>query len=162
MALHLRIFDPDAKNISGLKSAFTELRNVTIEQVDRMLYLKPPAGLDVLYLPLAAAERFGSRPLIHESQILPTKQEDQRDGLPPFVVSGTCLAPNDPRGPVPEMTLLLGTVFRAIRAFNHEHHNSKLTYVGFWAYDLLKGVNPSQLRRIVVEIVPELLDRRPE
>ena len=151
----LVIFDPDLKNTSALKSAFADLSTVTIEKTAQMLYLSPPGGIDVLYLPLAAAERWGSKPLIHESQVLTTTPEDREQGLPPFIVTGTCLAPTDPRGPLPETTLLVDSAFSAIRAFNDEH-DFKLRRVGFWAYNLLKGLTPSQLRTILTRVVPEL------
>lgn len=156
MSFQLIIFDPDASNVDALRSAFVDISSVRIRQVEKMLYLRPPEGIDVLYLPLAAAERWGSKPLIHESQILATTSEDQKSGLPPYIVTGTCLAENDPRGPLPETSLLLKSAFEAVRAFNMRS-DVELQRVGFWAYNLLKGLTASQLRAIVTEAVPELL-----
>jgi hypothetical protein len=155
MTLSLKIFDSDSQKLSDLKGALSDLQPVAFQLVDTMLYLKPPAGIDVLYLPLAAAERFGSKPLIHESQVLPTSSKDQENGLPAFVVTGTCLAKGDPRGPVPEMRILLSAVFNAIRAFNRRGER-KLEIVGFWSYNLLPEITPAQLKDILVELVPEL------
>jgi hypothetical protein len=126
-----------------------------MRQVDKMLYLKPPKGIDVLYLPLAAAERFGARPLVHQAQILPVSSTEQEDGLPGFVVSGVCLAVDDRRGPIPEMRILLSGVFEAIRDFNR-HNTVPLQRIGFWAYNLLAGLTPFQLKSLLAEIVPEL------
>src|SRR5258708_5713044 len=136
MTFQMMIFDPDLSTVAELKSAFSDLASVSIRQVERMLYLQPPIGLDVLYLPLTVAERWGSRPLIRESQILATSPADQQTGLPPFIVTGTCLADDDPRGPIPETTLLLASAFRAIRGFNNES-DFKLKRIGFWGYNLL-------------------------
>jgi len=133
----------------------SDLEAVSFELVDRMLYLKPPPGIDVIYLPLAAAEQFGAKPLIHESQILSTSLKDQEGGLPPFVVTGTCLAADDARGPNAEMRILLAAVFGAIRRFN-ERGGSKLEHLGFWAYDLLPGITPNQLKEILLQLAPEL------
>jgi hypothetical protein len=155
MTLTLKIFDSDSQKLSDLKGALSDLEPVTFQLVDTMLYLKPPAGIDVLYLPLAAAERFGSKPLIHESQVLPTSSQDQENGLPAFVVTGTCLAKDDPRGPIPEMRILLSAVFNAIRAFNRRGE-LQLERVGFWGYNLLPGITPAQLRTIIGDLVPEL------
>jgi hypothetical protein len=122
-----------------------------------MLYsLAPPPGIDVFYLPLAAAERWGSKPLVHESLILPTTLEDQEKGMPPFIVTGTCLAPDDPRGPLPELKILVSVVFGAIRAFN-SRSDLKLQCVGFWGFNLLKGETLIELRTILLEAAPELL-----
>jgi hypothetical protein len=155
MKLNLKIFDSNPKTLSELRKALGDLGSVSFELVDTMLYLKPPKGIDILYLPLAAAERFGAKPLIHKSQVFPTSFEDQNDGLPAFIVAGTCLAADDPRGPVPEMQILLSTVFDAIRAFNLRG-GPKLERVGFWGHNLLPGITPDQLRNILVELVPEL------
>ncbi len=155
MRLSLVIFDADADNFTAMMSAFSDLPSVTILKVEKMLYLEPPRGIDVLYLPLAASARWGSKPLVHVSQVLPTTHVDQEGGLPPYVVTGCCLAPSDPRGPAPEMRLLLTCVFDAIRAFNNQS-DFKLRKIGFWGYDLLKGLTPAELKAIVVGIVPEL------
>ena len=153
--LEIKIFDPDPRVIETLRRALDDLSAITIQLVDRMLYLEPPSGIDVLYLPLAAAERFGSKPLVHESQVLATRPEDQERGLPAFVVTGTCLAPDDPRGPIPEMRILLSAVFDAIRAFNRRG-GTPLVRVGFWAYNLLPELTASELRDILLSVVPEL------
>jgi hypothetical protein len=79
--LEIKIFDPDPRVIKTLRRALDDLSAITIQLVDRMLYLEPPSGIDVLYLPLAAAERFGSKPLVHESQVLATRPEDQSVGF---------------------------------------------------------------------------------
>ena len=155
MKFNLKIFDPDPNIIADLKEELGDLPSITMHLVDKMLYLEPPGGIDVLYLPLAAAERFGAKPLIHESRIFATSPEDRQAGLPGFVISGTCLAPADPRGPIPEMRILLSAVFDAIRTFNGREE-VQLQRVGFWAYNLLSGLTPTELRRILLEVVPEL------
>jgi hypothetical protein len=161
MTLKLVIFDADPQNVAALESVFRDMKSVSIKSVDTMLYRKPPRGLDVLYLPLTAAEQWGSKPLIHESQILPTTPQDQQNGLPPFIVTGTCLAPGDPRGPIPETRFLLTSVFDEIRAFNNRNE-FKLSRIGFWSHNLLTyhlsaSLTPLELKAIVVEIIPELL-----
>ena len=153
--LEIKIFDPDPRVAEALRKALGDLSAITIQVVDRMLYLEPPRGIDVLYLPLTVAEGFGSKPLVHKSEVLATSPEDQEHGLPAFVVTGTCLAPDDPRGPVPEMRILLSAVFDAIRAFNRRS-GAPLVRVGFWAYNLLPGLTASELRDILLSVVPEL------
>ena len=155
MTLMLKIFDSSPSTLSALKKAFAGCASIEMVMTEKVLYLQPPPGLDVLYLPLAAAERWGSKPLIHESQVLATKEEDRQIGLPPYIVTGTCLSPDDPRGPISETTLLVSSAFKAIRAFNHEH-DRPLRVIGFWAVNLLKGVSPTELREILKQEAPEL------
>ena len=157
MTLTLRIFDSSPSTLAALSNAFAGCTGIEMVKTEKVLYLQPPPGLDVLYLPLAAAERWGSKPLIHESQILATKEEDQRRGLPAYVVTGTCLSPEDPRGPISETTLLVSSAFKAIRAFNRGQ-DRPLRVVGFWAVNLLKDVSPPELREILKQEAPELFN----
>lgn len=159
MQFYLKIFDPDLETVSALKSVFADVKTVTVEHVSTMLYLRPPPGIDVLYLPLAAAERWGSKPQIHESQVLATSPEDWEHGLPSFIVTGTCLAPEDPRGAVPETFLLIDSAVRAIRAFNAQS-SIKLSRIGFWAYSISKNLTPEQVRDICISAIPELTAHR--
>lgn len=154
--LRIVIFDPDAAVVAELKSTFEDVPAVSIVRTERMLYLQPPPGLDVIYLPLAAAERWGAKPLVHKAQILSTSEQDRIGGLPPLIVTGTCLAPGDPRGPIPETALLISTVFEAISKFN-DSSTLKIGVVGFWAYNLLKDLTAKQLRQILQQTVPEVL-----
>lgn len=154
MNFHLVIFDPDSDTVFALRSAFAGVPSITVEKTKRMRYMEPPDGIDVLYLPLPAAERWGSKPVVHQSQVLPVPKKG-RGGLPAFIVTGTCLAQNDPRGPVPETTLLIRSAFEAIRVFN-DQNTIPLERVGFWAYNLLKGISASQLKAIISSVVPEL------
>ena len=149
----LKIFDPDLQKLSELEQALGHFRSVMFQPVETMRYLKPPGGIDVLYLPLFAAEQFGARPLIHKSQILSTSSAKQEDGLPAFIVTGTCLAKDDPRGPIPEMRLLLSAVFEAVRSFNMSQ-TAKLETIGFWAYDLSRGITPGELSGVLASVVP--------
>jgi len=156
----IRIFDADATVVDELKQALRNVDSIIAEQVDARSHWSPPGGIDVLYLPLAAAEPFGSRPVWHESLILPTTPEYQARGMPRFVVTGTGLLPNDPRGPAPEMRMLLSCIFEALRQFN-ERETVKLATVGFWARDLLEyrlrpGLSAIELREILLEVVPGL------
>jgi hypothetical protein len=86
--IQLKIFDPDAAIAEALRAAFADVNAVTIQVVDRMLDFEPLTGLDVLCLPPNVAERLGSKPLVHESQILATSAEDQQRGLPAIHVGG--------------------------------------------------------------------------
>jgi hypothetical protein len=155
MQLNLMIFDSDASNLAELKSVFSGMSTVTIQKMEVMRYLRPPNGIDILYLPLAATERWGTRPLIHESQIIKTSLSERENGLPAYIVTGTLLAPDDVRDPISEMTILLDAVFNAIRSFN-SRNKASIRRVGFWGYDILRGLTPTDLRAIISQIAPEL------
>ena len=156
MAITLKIFDSNQSTLAKLGESLGDCPSLELLKTEKVLYLRPPSGLDVLYLPLSVTiERWRAKSLIHESQVLPTSISEQEDGLPQYIVTGTCLAENDPRGPIPETSLLVSAVFRAIREFNRENDN-RIMSVGFWAVDLLRMVNAGELRMILAGAVPEL------
>ena len=151
----LKVFDSSPITVKRLADVFADCPSVEVVMTKNVIFYQPPPGLDVLYLPLAAAERWGAVPLIHRSQILKTSPSEQQNGLPPLIATGTCLAPDDPRGPVPETSLLVSAVFQAIREYDAENKDRNYV-VGFWAVDLLRMVNPIELRKILKDLVPEL------
>jgi hypothetical protein len=151
----LTLVETDHARANSLREVFSGNRKIDIREAEAVRWLQPPSGLDVIYLPLAAAERWGSVPKIHESQVLATREDDQLRGMPPFVVTGVCMAPDDPRGPIPETGLLIRSVFEAIRKFNSSGRGS-LTKIGFWAENLTKGVSAQELRKLLYDTVPEL------
>src|SRR5262249_8650498 len=92
--------------------------NITVQKVDRVLYTHPPTGMDALFLVLPAAEKWGAKPLPGKAQVLKTDSEDQRNGMPRYVVTGVLLRPSDPRGAIPETKLLIMSALEAVREFN--------------------------------------------
>jgi hypothetical protein len=120
-------------------------------KVDRALYsLPPPPGLDAIFLILPAAERWGARPILGRCQVFPTTSDDQRKGMPPYIVTGVAMRPEDPRGPVPETRMLITTAIEAVREFN-ARNTEKINRLGFWTSNLLGGVSPVELAEIVLE-----------
>ena len=97
----------------------------------------------------------GAKPLVHKSQVLKTTAAEQQQGLPPYITTGTCLAEDDSRGPIPETSLLVSAALQAIREFNTENSNC-IRIIGFWAVDLLRMINPSDLKAILRDTAPEL------
>src|SRR5262249_48596274 len=91
----------------------------------------PGYEMDAIFLTLTAAERWGSRPIPYKSQVLKTGVEDT--GMPPYIVTGIALDPEDPRirDPKAELEAVLLAVFDAIDSFN-VGHDEPIRTVGFW------------------------------
>jgi hypothetical protein len=151
MEIRLTIITADAGTYTDLRAAFEDIDGVELVRTDQVLYTEPPKGLDAIFLVLAAAERWGSRPIPGKAQVLNTTEADQERGMPAFVVSGVVLKPEDPRGPVPETKALLQTALLAIRSFNATN-DKKIYKIGFWDRNLLRGVCPKELADIVAEV----------
>lgn len=153
MNLEIVLLDPDQKTLDKLAKACEALREITVQKVDRVDYTHPPSGLDAIFLVVPAAERWGARLIPGKAQLLPTSSEDQLDGMPPYVVTGVALRPDDPRGPLPETSMLISTALDAVRQFNLSHNSREIRRLGFWAVNLLSGVAPGQLSGIFERVL---------
>jgi hypothetical protein len=151
--LEIVILDADQRTLDKLTTGCKALDSVTVQKVDRVLYTHPPLGIDALFLVLPAAEKWGAKPLPGRAQVLVTSAEDQRDGMPPYVVTGVVLRPGDPRGPLPETKMLMRTALDAVREFNLASGKEKIGRLAFWAVNLLNGVTPEQLSAILTDVL---------
>jgi hypothetical protein len=151
--LEIVILDADQKTLDELATKCKPLGAITVQKVDRVLYTRPPSGMDALFLVLPAAEKWGAKPLPGKAQVLKTSPEDQRDGMPPYVVTGVVLRPSDPRGPLPETKMLITTALDAVREFNLSQNGEGIHKLGFWAVNLLNGVTPQQLATVFAEVL---------
>jgi hypothetical protein len=151
--LEIVILDANQKTLDELVTRCKPLGAITVQKVDRVLYTRPPKGMDALFLVLPAAEKWGAEPLPGKAQVLKTSPEDQRDGMPPYVVTGVVLGPGDPRGPLPETKMLISTALDAVRQFNLADGGERIGRLGFWAVNLLNGVTPEQLSTILAEVL---------
>ena len=123
----------------------------TAMRLDKALYgctgitiLESPADklptlpdLDAMFLTLPGAERWGARPLVHKAQILRTQpaQDTAPAGMPPYVIAGVAMAPDDPHDPAFELQLILTSTLEAVQAFNAKHSEA-IKVIGFWAGNL--------------------------
>jgi hypothetical protein len=91
--------------------------------------------LDALYLSLIAAERWGSRPLLYQSQVLRTECRDRQ--WPQFIIAGIALTPDDVRAGdcVAELKLTIEAVVQAVDSYNNQN-GFPIKKIGFWTEDL--------------------------
>jgi len=151
--LEVVILDANQGTLDEIAATCKALGAVTVQKVDRVLYTRPPKGMDALFLVLPAAEKWGAKPLPGKAQVLKTLPQDQSDGMPPYVVTGVVLRPGDPRGPLPETKMLITTALDAVREFNVSHNGEGIHKLGFWAVNLLNGVTPEQLATVFAEVL---------
>lgn len=151
--LEIVILDANQETLDEIATRCKALGAVKVQKVDRVLYTRPPKGMDALFLVLPAAEKWGAKPLPGKAQVLKTSPEDQRDGMPPYVVTGVVLRPSDPRGPVSETKMLIRTALDAVRGFNLSSGGNEIRRLGFWAVNLLNDVTPEQLSAILAEVL---------
>jgi hypothetical protein len=107
--------------------------------------------LDAIFLTLPAAEQWGAYPLLHKAQILRAQlaQNTSPAGMPPYVIAGVAIAPDDPHDPVFELQLIMTSALEAVQAFNAQHPEA-IEVIGFWAGHLLLGqLAPEQVGKII-------------
>lgn len=107
--------------------------------------------LDAVFLTLPAAERWGARPLVHKAQILRAQlaQDPSPAHMPPYVIAGVTMAPDEPHDPVLELQLIMTSALEAVQAFNATHPEA-IQVIGFWAGHLLLGqLAPEQIGKII-------------
>jgi hypothetical protein len=117
------------------------------------------AGLDAVFLSLPAAEKWGSRPLLHRAQILSSKLSEGTPSahMPPYVITGVAMAPDDPQDPVFELQLIVTAVLEAVRFFNIAHPDA-IRAIGFWAENLgVDRLDPERVGKIVRSIYEKIL-----
>src|SRR5262249_13162654 len=122
---------------------FVDEREEIVEQLQRafegcpelkavrlpLAQLRSLEGLDALYLTLPHAERWGAKPILYKTQILKTKAAEE--GMPPFVIAGGALHPDQIRDVRYEVRRVIASVLDAVEKFNRENSEMILT-VGFW------------------------------
>jgi hypothetical protein len=113
-----------------IPKAFLGITGIDFVKVPGVRYWSPPPGLDAIFLLLPFAEHWGARPLAGQAQLLRTTSEDQAKGMPPYVVTGIVLRPDDPRGPIPETKLVIQTAIEAVRQFNDSSKSERITRLG--------------------------------
>ncbi len=151
-SLEITLLDADRETFDELATTFKGSDVIKVQKVDRVLYTRPPSGLDAVFLVVPAAERWGAKP-VPGAQIFKTSVDDQRDGMPPYVVAGGVLRAGDPRDPVQDAKMVIGAVLNAIREFNQANRDKVIHKLGFWAVNLLNGVTPQQLATVFAELL---------
>ena len=111
-------------------------------------------GLDALYLTLSRAERWGSRPLPpHTAGLLRTTEQDQKGGMPPYVITGLVLREDEPNTAEQGIPLLVGAVLRLANETNKGSPGAIRT-VGFFEYELFaSGGTPEEIASLLAKCI---------
>jgi hypothetical protein len=111
-------------------------------------------GLDALYLTLSRAERWGSRPLPpHTAALLRTTEQEQKNGMPPYVITGMVLKEDEPNTPEHGVPLLVKAVLRLANETNKGNPGTIRT-VGFFEHELFaSGGSPKEIAALFAKSV---------
>jgi hypothetical protein len=148
----LIIVDDSYSNVMLIRQGLAGYTEITVLELppDKLPTLP---NLDAMFLTLPAAERWGARPMLHQAQVLSSRLEDEEDmppaGIPPYIITGVAMAPDDPRDPIFELRLIITAVLDTVRSFNAENPKP-INTIGFWAQNLLiQRMDPKQVGQII-------------
>lgn len=122
--------ETDAERVKLLQQGFASHPQITA-RVLQINDLRALPNLSAIYLSLTAAERWGSRPILHEAQVLRTTPEDQSEGWPPFVIAGVALSSGeDALDAELVLPLIIRAVLKSVGDFNTAH-GDRIQSIGF-------------------------------
>lgn len=146
--MKISLIDAATERLSELRQALKDLPAIQFIEVQKAFYMCPPRGLDMIFMTLPAAERWGPDFKSREAQILTTSSEDQDKGFPPFIVTGVNLTAEDPKDPLSQVKIVLEAALAAVKIHN-DKNTRKINDLGFWAMDLTRGVTTNQLSALL-------------
>jgi hypothetical protein len=147
MKPRLLIFDSDSGVVEKLQAVFQGHSKLIARRLEPSAIARLPE-LDAMYLTIVAAERWHPKLLFYESQILSTAESDR---MPPYVVVGIALKPDDPRAgnSASELELVIKAVLEAVESHNRKNE-IHIDTIGFWTRDLsVDRMDASAAARII-------------
>lgn len=147
--VHVRVLliDDNRERLDQLEGLLRDKPTVGTVWVEKAIYMRPPAGLDAVFLTLPAAERWAPDFRSRKMQILKTSKKDQAEGFPPFVVTGVNLRPDDPKDAASQVRIILTESVFAIREFNAEA-GVRIKNFGFFL-TTLRGTTVEELSQLL-------------
>jgi hypothetical protein len=142
--MRIRLIDSNKERLAELGRAVADLPAIELQRVQQAVYVRPPSGIDMIFMTLPAAERWNPDFKSRQAQIIATSADDQQKGFPPLIVTGVNLTAEDPKDPVSQARIVLESVLGAVQRYN-DRNSGVVKVVGFWLMDLTRGVTTDQL-----------------
>jgi hypothetical protein len=144
------LIDDNRQRLQELETLLHDRPAVATLWVEKAIYMRPPAGLDAVFLSLPAAEKWGPDFRSRQMQILTTREKDRLEGFPPFIITGVNLGPDDPKDPASQVRIVLTESASAVKEFNTKIRDG-IKNVGFFV-STLRGATIAQLNEILHEL----------
>ena len=150
--MKILLIDENEERLAHLRQALKDLPDIEMVRVREAVYLRPPPGLDMLFMTLPAAERWKPDFRLRKAQVLKTSRQDQEGGFPPVIITGVNLTPEDPQDPASQVRIVLKSALLAAKIYN-ENNGAQVGNLGFWVMDLTRGITTQQLSRLLHEVL---------
>jgi hypothetical protein len=144
---------PTREKVRGFREGLGDTVGVVALELEPKVFWTL-GGLDALYLTLSRAERWGSRPLPpHTAALLRTTDEEQTNGMPPYVITGLVLKEDEPNTAKHGIPLLMRAVLRLANETNKANPGAIRT-VGFFEHELFaSGGTPKEIAALLAKSV---------
>jgi hypothetical protein len=139
------------EQLDELKDLLSNLPGIGFLVTPNALYTQPPPGLDAIFLPLPAAERWNPDFRSRRAQILLSSPIDIKKGFPPLVVTGVNLTSEDPKDVLSQTRILLQSALEEVHDYNLRNDGG-IQNLGIWVMTLTNGVTTGELASLLREL----------
>jgi hypothetical protein len=140
----------DPSLFEALEKAFAGFEPVVVRHLKQGEYVPCVGGLDAIWLTPPYAEKWGSKPLLHQAQILTTSADEQQSGMPRFIIAGVSTTAEEAKNPLLQLQLTLRTILEEIEHFNKGNAESIRT-LGLWSY-YLRNLDPADVASLIKKL----------
>lgn len=140
----------DGSLFETLREKFSAFEPVVVQRLKQGEYVPCIPGLDAIWLTPPYAEKWGSMPLLHQAQILTTSAEEQRSGIPRFIVAGVSTTAEEAKNPLRQLELTLRTILEKIEDFNGGGAEP-IRNLGVWS-SYLRNLDATDVAKLVRKV----------
>jgi hypothetical protein len=134
----------------AFQKAFAGFEPVVVRHLKQNEYVPCVPELDAIWLTPPYAEKWGSKPLLHQAQILTTGTEEQESGIPRFIVAGVSTTADEAKDPLRQLQLTLRTILETIEHFNMGS-TRPIRNLGVWSF-YFRNLDPTEVANLVKEV----------
>ncbi|HLY41539.1 MAG TPA: hypothetical protein VKR52_10005 [Terracidiphilus sp.] len=140
------------KELDELRLHFRDSSSVSFIEVDQARYVDPPPSLDGILLTLPAAEQWSPDFRLAQAQILRSSERDRQQGIPPFIVTGINLGPEDPKDLPSQLRIFISRALQAVKDHN-QSSQQRINRLGIWIMDLTRCASVTQASEMLKELI---------
>ena len=141
----------DTSLFEALEKAFAGFEPVVVRRLMEGECVPCVAGLDAIWLTPPYAEKWGSKPFLHKAQLLTTSPEEQRSGIPRYIVAGVSTTAEEAKNPLWQLQLTLRAILEEIEQFNNKGNAEPIRTLGLWSY-YLRNLDPAEVASLIKKL----------
>ena len=140
----------DPSLFEALEKAFAGFGPVVVRRLKEGECVPCVAGLDAIWLTPPYAEKWGSKPSLHQAQVLTTSAEEQGSGIPRYIVAGVSTTAEEAKNPLRQLQLTLRVILEEIEDFN-KGNAEPIRTLGLWSI-YLRNLDPAEVASLIKKL----------